>query len=287
MASWLALTHMFQGRWDEASANCSELLAQPNLAAISRIMALVALGRVRVRRGDPGAAEALDEALRLALRTSTLQRLAPVRAARAELAWFAGNSAQAAAEAAEVFALAEQRRHAWHTGELLFWRKRAGETVPAIDWVAPPFARQIAGDWQHAADLWLARGCPFEEARALAEGDEPARLRALEIFDRLGAGPAAASLRRDMRLSGTRRIPRGPRTSTRRNRFGLTNREMTVLGHMADGLTNPEIGETLYISPKTVDHHVSSILSKLGTPSRRRATEIALREGIAAQNGEA
>lgn len=287
MASWLALTHMFQGRWDEASSLCAELLAQPSLAAISRIMALVALGRIRVRRGDPGATEALDEALVLARRTSTLQRLAPVHAARAELAWFAGDPAEAAAEAAQVFELAERRTHAWHTGELLFWRKRAGEDAADIDWIALPYARQIAGDWGQAAALWRALGCPFEEARALAEGDEAARLRALEIFDRLGAAPAAAVLRREMRSAGARSIPRGPRTSKRRNAFGLTNREMTILGHIVGGLTNNEIGNALYISPRTVDHHVSSILSKLGAPSRRDAAEIALREGMAPQIGEA
>ena len=64
------------------------------------------------------------------------------------------------------------------------------------------------------------------------------------------------------------------------------DREMTILGHIIDGLTNPGIGNTLHISPNTVDHHVSSILSKLGASSRRDAAEIALREGMAAQNGE-
>ena len=284
MASWLALTHMFQGRWDEASAICAELLAQPNLAAISRIMALVALGRIRVRRGDPGARDVLDEALLLARQTSTLQRLAPVHAARAELAWFAGDPEQAAAEAARVIELAQRRRHVWHTGEMLFWRHSAGESVPNVDWIAAPYARQIAGGWDQAAALWQERGCPFEEARALAEGDVPARLRALEIFDGLGAGPAASFLRRDLRSIGMRRIPRGPRTSTRSNPFGLTNREVTILGHVVEGRTNAEIGDVLCISPKTVDHHVSSILSKLGASSRREAAEIARRESLASQS---
>lgn len=286
MSSWLALTRMFQGRWDEASALCGELLAQPDLAAISRIMALVALGRIRVRRGDPGASEVLDEALRLARRTSTLQRLGPVHTARAELAWFAGCPERVASEAAQVFDLAERHHHAWHTGELLFWRKRAGENVPEIEWVAQPYAHQIVGNWERAAALWRARGCPFEEARALADGDEPSQLRALAIFDALGATPAAAILRREMRLAGTRRIPRGPRSSTKRNPFGLTNREMKILRYIVAGYSNIGIGDSLYISPKTVDHHVSSILQKLGASSRRHAAELALREGVVPQNGE-
>ena len=61
------------------------------VSAIGRIMALVALGRLRARRGDPGATGALDEALALATQTDTLQRLAPVRAARAEAAWLDGD----------------------------------------------------------------------------------------------------------------------------------------------------------------------------------------------------
>ncbi len=287
MEAWLSLVLMFRGRWDEATMRCADLLAQPNLAAISRIMALVALGRIRVRRGDPGAGEVLDEALLLARRTATLQRLAPVHAARAERAWFAGNAGQAALEAAQVFDLVQERRHAWHTGEMLYWRHRAGEAVPDIAWIALPYARQIAGDWAQAATLWRARGCPFEEARALAEGDGIAQLRALDLFDSLGARPAAALLRQRMRATGTTRIPRGPRASTQRNPVGLTNRELAILAQLAQGKTNAEIGATLCISAKTVDHHVSSILAKLGAPSRRAAAEIARAEGWVPQHGEA
>ena len=88
LSAWLAMTYLFQGRWDKAAEISAELIAQPNVSTVSRIMALVALGRVRVRRGDPGASDVLDEALALSLGTGTLQRLAPVHAARAERAWF-------------------------------------------------------------------------------------------------------------------------------------------------------------------------------------------------------
>ena len=91
MRAWLALTRLYQGRWREAGEIATSLLARPHVAAISRIMALVALGRLHARRGDPGAAAALDEALDLALQTDTLQRLAPARAARAEAACLAGD----------------------------------------------------------------------------------------------------------------------------------------------------------------------------------------------------
>jgi hypothetical protein len=90
MLAWQALSHMYQGRWDAATETAVNVINRPNVSAISRIMALIALGRVRTRRGDPGVGAVLDEALELARPTETLQRLAPVRAARAEAAWLAG-----------------------------------------------------------------------------------------------------------------------------------------------------------------------------------------------------
>jgi DNA-binding CsgD family transcriptional regulator len=120
----------------------------------------------------------------------------------------------------------------------------------------------------------------------LADGDVPAQLAALEIFDRLGAGPAAGLLRRRMRGEGVRRIPRGARATTRRNPFGLTVREMEILGCLADGLSNGRIGARLYVSRKTVDHHVSSVLAKLGAATRGDAARIAREQGLLAQNGE-
>ena len=70
MQAWLALTRLYQGRWAEAGDLARPTWDNPHVAAISRIMALVALGRLRTRRGDPGAAAVLDEALELAGRTS-------------------------------------------------------------------------------------------------------------------------------------------------------------------------------------------------------------------------
>ncbi len=82
MHAWLAVTRLHQGLWSEAAEIATGLLARSNLSAISRIVALTALGRVQARRGDVDPAPVLDEALALALQTDTLQRLAPVRAAR-------------------------------------------------------------------------------------------------------------------------------------------------------------------------------------------------------------
>jgi DNA-binding CsgD family transcriptional regulator/tetratricopeptide (TPR) repeat protein len=290
MRAWLALTRLYQGRWAEAGDLARGLVGGAPVAAISRIMALVALGRLRARRGDPGAGTALDEALELAGPTETLQRLAPVRAARAEAAWLADDRERATAEARAAWDLAVRHRHPWHTGELAFWRWRAGERVRLPPWMARPFARQIAGDWRQAAAAWERLGCPYEQARALAGGDAAARLAAVEILDRLGARPDLDGLRQRLRVEGVRGIPRGPRPSTRQNAFGLTARELEILALLTRSLTNRGIGARLHISAKTVDHHVSAILGKLGVDSRAEAGRRALQHGLVAasdaQRGE-
>jgi DNA-binding CsgD family transcriptional regulator/tetratricopeptide (TPR) repeat protein len=286
MCAWMALTRLYQGRWAEAGDLATAVVAEPNLAAVSKIMALVALGRVRTRRGDPGATEVLDEALELASRTETLQRLAPVRAARAEQAWLAGNRQKTTTEARAVYDLAVRHRHRWHVGEFSYWRTVVHDRVKTPKWVARPFALQIAGIWNRAATEWRCRGCPYEEARALAEGDVPAQMRALGIFDELGAVPAASLLRKHLRAAGVSRIPRGRRSSTRKNPFGLTTRELETLGGIKNGLSNSDIAAKLNISAKTVDHHVSAVLAKLGAASRREAARIAHERHLVAQNGE-
>ena len=64
-------------------------------------------------------------------------------------------------------------------------------------------------------------------------------------------------------------VPRRPRAATRQTPFALTARELDVAMLVAEGLTNNEIAERLFISAKTVDHHVSNLLAKLGVPTRR------------------
>ena len=78
-----------------------------------------------------------------------------------------------------------------------------------------------------------------------------------------------------MRALGIRSIPAGPRTATRADPAGLTRREHEVLELICAGHTNAEIAAKLFISAKTVDHHVSAVLAKLGTPTREAAAAYA------------
>jgi DNA-binding CsgD family transcriptional regulator len=277
--AWLALVEAYTGRWDEATATAQDVLAHAT-DSISRITALIALGRVRARRGDPGAGELLDEALELALPGGHLQRLGHVRAARAEAAWLAGDRERAAAEAAEAYPLALEKRHLWFAGELAYWQRRAGALDDWPEWVAEPYRLELAGSPEDAAAAWRERGCPYEAARALEGCDgEEQLLEALEELDRLGAAPAAKVVRLRLRRLGAA-VPRGRRPSTRANPAELTARELDVLRLVVAGKRNAEIADDLVVSTRTVDHHVSAILRKLGVRTRGDAAVAAVEGGF-------
>jgi DNA-binding CsgD family transcriptional regulator len=276
MRGWQARQHLELGEWGEAAADATMVLNVPHESAPNRIPALIVLGVLRARRGDPESWRMLDEARTLALATGEQQRIAPMAAARAEAAWLGGDLAQCQREARVGYDLARAHQNPWATGDLALWLWRSGEAVPTDD-LAEPHARQIAGDWAAAAAAWERLGCPYERALALLDGDEAAQREALALLERLEAAPAAELVRQRLRAHGARGIPRGPRASTRGNPVGLTNRQMEVLALLAAGLSNAEIAERLSAAPKTIEHHVSAILEKLDARSRAQAIAAAHR----------
>lgn len=272
MLAWQARMRFEQGDWNTASEEVGAVLSHSCTAPITRVSALTLLGHLRVRRGDPDADSPLREARRLASTTQELQRIGPLAMACAEAAWLAGDLAGVVREVSAAYALARQRHDPWMKGGLAVWLWRAEAlSQPPTD-IAEPHALELSGDWRGAARIWDALGCPYEHACLLARhGVESEQREAFTILERLGAAPAVLALRRQMRAQGVRGIPRGLRASTRRHPFGLTQREAEILGLLSDGLRNAAIAKRLFVSTKTVDHHVSSILMKLGVPSRAEA----------------
>jgi DNA-binding NarL/FixJ family response regulator len=105
----------------------------------------------------------------------------------------------------------------------------------------------------------------------LGSDDEHDVREALDRFDALGAEPAAAMARRKLRAAGARGVPSGARPATREHPNGLTVREQEVLALIGEGLTDTDIAARLVISPRTVHHHVSAVLTKLGVANRQQA----------------
>jgi DNA-binding NarL/FixJ family response regulator len=99
----------------------------------------------------------------------------------------------------------------------------------------------------------------------------------------LGARTAARRVTRALREQGVRDVRHGPRAATRENPAGLTARELEVLALVAEGLRNAEIAARLFLSEKTVAHHVSAILRKLRVRTRSQAGAEAARLGIVAR----
>jgi DNA-binding CsgD family transcriptional regulator len=163
----------------------------------------------------------------------------------------------------------------WFAGELEIWRLRFGLPSRDIADFAEPHRLEKAGDNKGAAQWWEERGCAYDAALALAGGDRAAQRRALDMLQWIGARPAAAIVARRLAAKGERGLPRGPRPVTAAHPAGLTSREAEVLGLLAAGLSNAEIAMRLVVSARTVDHHVSAILRKLGVRTRGEASALA------------
>jgi DNA-binding CsgD family transcriptional regulator len=270
-----------RGEWTEAARMATELLRSSEEAGVQqRVTIMATLALVRLRRGDPGADELLDQAFALAIPTGELNRIGRVATARAEQAWYQGRLPDVLQATAIGLAHVDGHTAPWINGELLFWQSRAQPVAPDTGDIAEPYRLMLSGDWRAAASAWELIGMPYEQALALAEGPEGALREALVILDRLGAGPLASIVRRRLRELGAHSIPRGPNEVTRANPSGLTAKELEILNLLAQGCTGAQLARRLHRSPKTIENHVCSLLEKLGVHSRVEAVAVAFARGI-------
>ena len=268
------------GRWDEALALSQEILDMTALAPATRVCPLNRTGTILARRGDPAAWEHLDEAMTLAESTGEPLQIAPVRLTRAEAYWLEGRTAEAAREA-ELADEVPDPGDPWLAGALAAWLRRTGS------------ARRPRGRG--------GRALPAPAQRPLGEGRPAVDRPGLPVRGR--ASPAGRG-RRERAAGGAehlhrarrvRRRPADPAEAARARRpvdpgrpqvrdpgdpLGLTRREREVLEEICAGQSNAAIAAKLFISAKTVDHHVSAVLAKLGAPSRNAAAARAAELGL-------
>jgi DNA-binding CsgD family transcriptional regulator/tetratricopeptide (TPR) repeat protein len=281
MTAWLARSLAEQGQYATAGRHVADVTRYPHVAPITQVSVLPVAGLLAARRGEDGT-RALDEALAIAVRTGEALRLIPVAAAGAEAAWIAGRPQDLVAAIDRAWPAAVAHPHPWGLGELSWWLRLAGDDRPLVTPLARPFALMLAGEHRAAAAAWEALGCPLWSAYALAFSPEIRDAQqCLDVLDKLGAPAVRHAVLRDRHARGLV-VPRGPRTASRANPAGLTAREAEVLQLLADGLSYAEVAERLVLSEKTVGHHVSAVLRKLGEPTRSRAVAAALRLGVIA-----
>jgi len=168
-----------------------------------------------------------------------------------------------------------------YAGEFAIWIARTGVDIDGLTVEGTPHSLAIAGKYQDAAAQFDALGLRYDAALVLLDSGDAELMRdAVRRLDALGAPAVVARARQLMRSQGVAAIPRGSRASTKEDPLGLTAREREVLTLICDGASNAQIAERLVISAKTVDHHVSAILAKLGVRSRAEAARAAARLGI-------
>jgi DNA-binding NarL/FixJ family response regulator len=255
-------------------------------------------------RGDVAAAEALhDEVVDLVNGLWQMPLFqARVRLSALLLGQLATEATRAASEdrpglvqRSEALLAAADETYRWHlrkgrmTGpEAAAWMARAVAEHARVRWLAAldaPASEDLVTAWEQAVSGFEAMGHVFEVARSqarlgavLSGSGRPAEAKPLlaaarDVAQRLGAQPLLREIR--TLRGGVQRS-----TDTARHGETLTPRELQIVALVAEGRSNGEIAQQLFISIKTVSVHVSNILAKLGASGRGEAAAVARRRGL-------
>ena len=280
MLASLARVHFETGSWNDALKIAEDLLKGDYLPPPEKIFALVVVGSIRTRRGEADAYPLLNEAKSKAMQTMELQRIVPALSALLEYEWIKGTRCIEEEVINNTIGMMNQMGNLYENSEFAFWLKKARNQELPLQEVYEGYKLDNLKNVHQAVTNWQNAGCPYEEGLALFEGDEDDKRKAISIIHKLGALAVYEKLKFEMRSSGIKSIPRGLRKSTQENPALLTDRELEVLQLLNEGMQNKEIAARLFISAKTVDHHISAILFKLDVNSRTKAVQEAIRLAI-------
>ena len=268
------------GKWKDADRLANELLKDECVSPLVRMIAMVIIGTIQARKGDDAAVTILQEAISIAMGTMELQRIIPALVAALECEWVTGKQFIQREILDETIEMTKHMGNRFENTEFAYWVKKARRIQISLTEIFEGYEMFDRVSAYKAAHLWEKAGCPYQYALALYEGSDEDKKKAITIIHDLGADAVYEKLKMEMRSSGIKSIPRGMRKSTQSNPASLTDRELDVLQLLNQGMQNKEIAAALYISAKTVDHHISSILFKLDVNTRAKAVQEAVRLDI-------
>jgi DNA-binding CsgD family transcriptional regulator/tetratricopeptide (TPR) repeat protein len=276
----LARLQVETGAWDDAERSAAVALEYARTPSDDQGLALTVLASLAIRRGVGAWEELLDRAEAILSSYEDFSLLAPILRARAEGALLSHSLADLRPRLDAAFHWAAELGSPWNRGEFAWWLRVAGEP---IEWqahdIAEPYRLALEGDRRAAAADFDRRGLSFEAALMLSDSTDTTELReAHERFVALGADAMARKVAEGLRKIGVT-APRGPRQTTRSHPSGLTAREAEIASLVSDGLSNADIAERLVLSQRTVAHHVSAILGKLGVRNRAAVARALARVG--------
>jgi DNA-binding CsgD family transcriptional regulator len=270
---------LWQGQWAAAEDAATDVI---DSSAHVECVAARILGTMQARQARPGATATLERMWTLAEASGELQLIDPAGSALAEHMWLTGERPENfVAKLREIFDRGVRIGPPWPSGAFVFWWWELGELSDVPEGVPDEYRLIIEGEPLAAAEMWAKFGCPYERAIALSHGEQDAQLEALEILETLGATAVAAKLRQSLRGQGVR-VARGKGRTTRSNAGGLTARQAEILSLLAEGLSNVDMADRLFLSPRTVEHHVAAVMSKLNASSRDEAVATAAEQGLLA-----
>ncbi len=277
----LAQLRLEQGRLGDAELIVRGVLKLDRLTLLMRLPAALTLARVLVFQGAEGAREQLDIALADAIATDEAQYIIPARLALIEYAWLNAFEDIARAQLESLLQLDATLFNPWHEGELQLWAQQF--TVPAqdrrYDNLPAPYRLELAGRSKEALQHWQGYNSPLAAAICnLRQARDAPEQRLRTVFDLLQNTGAWGLLEKASELAKHYQVDahlprrrRGPYRAARTHPLGLTQREQQVLELLASGASNKEISDALCRSQRTVENHVSSVLSKLNVSNRMEA----------------
>jgi len=279
MISWKSRLLLETGNWNEALRIAENLINAEGHARIIRCFSYLVAGTVKMRRGDLISRDLLMEAKSIAFDANEIQRMVPVCNALLEYEWLYSHSLITEQELSDFSNRYLDNPRASHNKEFEFWLHKVRGINIRGEAVGGHHTPHQPEDYLKPL-YWKKTGCPYMHAMTLFLGNDEEKREAIAMVQRLDADVVYDKLKQEMRAEGIKKIPRGIRKTTIANPAQLTGREMDVLQLLREGMQNKEIAGKLFISAKTVDHHISNILFKLEVSSRAKAVMEATALGI-------